>query len=116
ASLKNAQAVVEPLPDFSKAPPVVSIAKVAKHTIDDATWDARSARLSGVFAAYPEILSSGVELQLLEGTTSLMNSEGTAVRYDDGLYWVYGKAEGQASDGMLLHDAVSVQSLELDKF
>jgi len=116
ASLKNAQAVVEPLPDFSKAPPVVSIAKVAKHPIDDATWDARSARLSGVFAAYPEILSSGVELQLLEGTTSLMNSEGTAVRYDDGLYWVYGKAEGQASDGMLLHDAVSVQSLELDKF
>jgi hypothetical protein len=115
ASLKNAQATIEPIPDFSKSPPVISIAKVAKHSIDDAVWDAESARLSGIFAQ-PEILSSGVELQLIEGTTSLMNSEGTAIRYDDGVYWIYAKVEGQASDGMLLHDAVSLQSLDLDKF
>jgi len=117
ASLKNAAAAtVEPLPDFSKSPAVVSIAKVPKHAVDDAAWDARAARLSGVFAGYPDILSSGVEVQLITGITSLMNSEGTAIRYDDGLYWIYGKAEAQAPDGMLLHDAVSVQSLDLDKF
>ncbi len=116
ASLKNAQATLEPLPDFSKSPPVVSIAKVVKQNIDDAAWDARAARLSGVFTSYPEILSSSVELQLIGGTTSVMNSEGTAVRYDDGLYWIYGKVEAQAPDGMLLHDAVSIQTLDLDKF
>jgi len=116
ASLNNAAAAKEPLPDFSKAPPVVSIAKVTKTKLDDAAWTARTSRLSGVFNAYPEIVTSGVDLQLIQGATSLLNSEGTAVRYNDGLYWLYAKAEVQAPDGMLLHDAVSIQSLELDKF
>jgi hypothetical protein len=29
--------------------------------------------------------------------------------------WIYGKAEGQASDGMAVHDAVSFQTLDIDK-
>jgi predicted Zn-dependent protease len=69
-----------------------------------------------VFNSVKEVLSSGVEVQLIQGPTTLMNSEGTAVRYNDDMYWAYAKAEGQAPDGMLLHDAVSLQSLELDKF
>jgi TldD protein len=62
------------------------------------------------------VLSSGMELQLITGPTTLMNSEGTAVRYNDHMFWLYAKAEGQAPDGMLMHDAVSIQSLDLDKF
>ena len=117
ASLNNSAASsAEPLPDFSKVTPVVSLGKVSKPKLDDEAWTARAAHLAAVFNNYKEVLSSGLELQLIQGPTTLMNSEGTAVRYNDDMYWLYAKAEGQAPDGMLMHDAVSIQSLELDKF
>jgi TldD protein len=117
ASLNNSAASsTEPLPDFSKVTPVVSIGKVSRQKVDDEAWTARAARLAAVFNDYKEVLSSGLELQLIQGPTTLMNSEGTAVRYNDDMYWMYAKAEGQAPDGMLLHDAVSIQSIALDKF
>jgi predicted Zn-dependent protease len=116
ASLNNSAASTEPLPDFAKVTPVVSIGKVSRPKVDDDAWTARTARLAAIFNSYKEIWSSGLELQLIQGPTTLMNSEGTAVRYNDDMYWMYAKAEGQAPDGMLLHDAVSIQSLELDKF
>ena len=116
ASMNNSNASAESLPDFSKVAPVVSIGKVVRPKVDDLEWTARTSRLAAVFNGTKEVLSSAVELQLIQGPTTLMNSEGTAVRYNDDMYWVYAKAEGQAPDGMLLHDAVSLQSLELDKF
>jgi len=116
ASMNNSNASAESLPDFSKVAPVVSIGKVVRPKVDDQEWTARTSRLAAVFNGTKEVLSSAVELQLIQGPTTLMNSEGTAVRYNDDMYWVYAKAEGQAPDGMLLHDAVSLQSLELDKF
>jgi predicted Zn-dependent protease len=117
ASLNNSAAsAAEPLPDFSKVAPVVSLGKVSRPKVDDEAWTGRAARLSAVFNNYKDVLSSGFELQLITGPTTLMNSEGTAVRYNDHMYWLYAKAEGQAPDGMLMHDAVSIQSLELDKF
>jgi len=116
ASLNNSAAATEPLPDFSKVTPVVSIGKVSRPKVDDEAWTGRTARLAAVLSSYKEVLSSGVEMQLIQGPTTLMNSEGTAVRYNDDMYWLYAKAEGQGPDGMLLHDAASIQSLELDKF
>ena len=117
ASLNNSAAsTTEPLPDFSKVTPVVSIGKVSRPKVDDDAWTARTARLAAIFNSYKEVLSSGLEMQLIQGPTTLMNSEGTAVRFNDHMYWMYAKAEGQAPDGMYMHDAVSIQSLELDKF
>ncbi|MCU1336196.1 MAG: peptidase modulator of gyrase [Bryobacterales bacterium] len=116
ASLNNSAASAEPVPDFSKVAPVVSIGKVSRPKVEDEAWKTRMAHLAAIFNNYKEVLSSGVELQLIQGPTTLMNSEGTAVRYNDDMYWVYAKAEGQAPDGMLLHDAVSIQSLDMDKF
>jgi TldD protein len=117
ASLNNSAASsAEPLPDFSKITPVVSLGKLSTPKLDDEAWKARGVRLAAVFNNYKEVLSSGLELQLIQGPTTLMNSEGTAVRYNDHMYWLWAKAEGQAPDGMLMHDAVSIQSLELDKF
>ena len=117
ASLNNSAASsADPLPDFSKITPVVSLGKVSRAKVDDAAWTARAAHLNAIFNNYKEVLSSGLELQLIQGPTTLMTSEGTAVRYKDDMYWMYAKAEGQAPDGMLQHDAVSIQSLDLDKF
>ena len=115
ASLKNTSSTTEQIPDFSKADAVVSLPKVAHKKIDDAALTQRIAKLSSVFAAYPETLSSVVELQVIDGVTDLLNSEGTAIRYADRVNWVVARAEGQAPDGMLMRDAVSIQSLDLDK-
>ena len=37
------------------------------------------------------------------------------MRYADRVNWVVARAEGQAADGMLVRDAVSIQSLDVDK-
>ena len=115
ASLKNTANPPDPLPDFSKADPVVSLPKVSHRKIDDAAWTSRVAKLSGVFKNYPEVLTSSVDLEVIDGITDLVNSEGTAVRYSDKVNWLQARADTQAPDGMYLRDAFSVQALDLDK-
>jgi predicted Zn-dependent protease len=115
ASIKNTANPPDPIPDFSKADPVVSLPKVSHRKIDDAAWTARVAKLSGVFKSYPEVLTSSVDLEVIDGITDLVNSEGTAVRYSDKVNWLQARADSQAPDGMFLRDALSVQALDLDK-
>ncbi len=116
ATANNSAAPVDPLPDFSRVEPVVSLPPVSKHKVNDAEWVARANRLSSVFRDYPEALSSAVEMQFIDGITYEMNTEGTALRYQDGMVWVWGKAEGQAGDGMVVHDAASIQTLKPEQF
>jgi TldD protein len=115
AALNSANAPSEKLADFAHADPVKNIAKVTRKKIDEATWQARVVKLSAVFNAYPEVLSSGVEFESIGGATYLMNNEGTALRYADDIAFLYAKAEGQAPDGMLLRDAATFQALDPDK-
>jgi TldD protein len=115
ASLNSAAASTDKLPDFSKADPVVGINKIEHKKVDEAVWTNRIEQLSAIFKAYPEVLSSGVEFESIKGTTYLLNSEGTTLRYADDLHWLYAKAEGQAPGGMLVHDAASIQALEIDQ-
>jgi hypothetical protein len=115
AALNSANAPTEKLADFSRVPPVQSVAKPVRKKIDEGAWTSRVAALSSIFNAYPEVRISGVELQSLDGVTYLMNTEGTAIRYDDSLLFAFGKADGQAPDGMYVHDAVQFLTLDLDK-
>jgi len=115
ATLNSSSAQSERLPDFSKADPVVSLPKVTHKKVDEAGWTKRIAQLSAVFNAYPEVLTSQVELQAIDGITYLVNSEGTAIRYPDRVSWVAARAEGQAPDGMYVRDALSIQSLDIDQ-
>ena len=57
-----------------------------------------------MFNAYPEALSSAVQFEAIEGVTEMMNNEGTALRFPDEVAFVNVKAEGQAPDGMVVHD------------
>jgi hypothetical protein len=116
ASQNSAAAAVDPLPDYSKSPPVVRFSKITPVKADQQALAARAARISGIFSAYPEALTSALEFHHIQDTTYFMNSEGTAVRYQDDLGWVFGKAEGQAPDGMLVHDAASFQTVDLNQF
>jgi hypothetical protein len=116
ASLNNASEQAEKLPDFSKAEPVVNLAKVSHKKMDEAAWTARAGRLSSAFNTYPEILSSQVEFESVDGITYLVNSEGTSLRYADRVHWILARAEAQAPDGMYVRDAVSIPTLDIDKF
>lgn len=115
AALNSAAAQTDKLPDFSRVEPVKSIQKITRHKVDEAAWTARAVKLSSVFGAVPEVIASGVDLQLLDGVTYLLTNEGTALRYDDGLALLFARAEGQAPDGMMVRDAVSFQALEPEK-
>jgi hypothetical protein len=115
ASLNGASAPSEKIADFSKADPVVNLAKVSHAKIDDAAWAARVERLSSVFNSYPDTLSSQVELQAIDGITYFLNSEGTALRYADKVSWLIARAEGQAPDGMYVRDALSAHAFDADK-
>jgi TldD protein len=115
AALNAASAQTDKLPDFSRVEPVKNLQKITRRKIDDAAWTARTVKLSSLFAAVPEVMASGVDLQLLDGVTYLLNNEGSELRYDDSLARLFARAEGQAPDGMMIRDAVSFQSNEIDK-
>ncbi len=115
AALNAAAANTDKLPDFSRVDPVTSLQKITRHKIDDAAWTARTVKLSSLFGSVPDVMASGVDLQILDGVTYLLTNEGTTLRYDDSLGRLYARAEGQAPDGMLVRDAVSFQAIDLDK-
>jgi hypothetical protein len=112
AALNAAAAQSDKLPDFSKVEPSKSLAKVGHRKFDESAWTARAAKLSAVFGTVPEVIASGLDFQNLDGITYLLTSEGTSIRYDDSLTWLFARAEGQTPDGMVVRDAVSYQSLD----
>ncbi len=116
AALSGATASTEKLADFSRVEPVQSIAKVTLNKLDDSAWTSRTVKLSSIFNTYPEVLSSMVQFEAVSGITYLIDSEGTALRYEDSVFLMYAKAQGQTSDGMLLQDAGVFQALELNQF
>jgi len=115
AALNAAAAQTDQQPDFSRVEPVKSLAKITRRKVDDAAWTARAVKLSALFGSFPEVIASGLDLQILDGTTYLLTNEGTSIRYDDSLTRLFGRAEGQAPDGMMVRDAVSFQALDIDK-
>src|SRR5262249_49186228 len=100
---------------FSKADPVRSIGKVTHKKFDDAAWESRTVKLSAVYNAYPEVLSSFVDFQQLEGAAYIMNNESTVIRYADNLTMLTSKAEGQAPEGIMIRDSPSIKESDLDK-
>ena len=115
AALSSANGPTERLANFDHGEPVQSIGKVARRKIDDAVWTSRLVKLSSIFNGYPDIHASGLDFQAIDGTTYLLNTESTAIRYDDSVVSMYVKAESQTADGMSLRDAMTFQALDVDK-
>ena len=113
AALQNVT-VSDPLDDFSKAEPLQKIEEIRHTPVDEEMWRGRVRALSAIFEAYPALLSSSVELQAVETAHYYVNSEGTEVRVPDNVIFLVARAEAQAPDGMLLHDAVVFQSLDFN--
>ena len=79
AAMRNMQQN-EQLNDFAHAEPVKSVRPIKRLVLDEEQWAGRVRTLSAIFAQYPEIKNSGVELEVSEGGLHLVNSEGTEVR------------------------------------
>jgi len=111
AALKNI-AEGEQIDDFTKAEPVKKVEEIRHVGIDEEGWAARVRALSAVFAGYPDVKASGVELSATETAHYFVNSEGTEVRIADRLIYLLARAEAQAPDGMVVRNAAIYQSLD----
>ncbi|MEQ1946291.1 MAG: metallopeptidase TldD-related protein [Bryobacteraceae bacterium] len=116
AALNSVVAPGEKQADYSKSEPIVSLAKLDTPKIDEKSLSARAAKLSGIFASYPEIVASGIEISVNVGPTYYVNTEGTQLRFPDDVVWLTARAESQAADGMLIREGLSVASLDLEHF
>lgn len=112
ASLKNV-ILPEQLPDFSKAPPAVDLLPTAKTPVNEPLWKDRVVKLSAVFSGYPQILLSGVELQVSQSTNYVLNSEGTVLRTPEDIAYLRIVAHALAPDGSEVRDAAVVQAFNV---
>jgi TldD protein len=111
AALRNMQQT-DQLADFAHAEPVKSILPIKGLTLDEDRWTSQVRTLSAIFAGFPAVKNSGVEMYASEGGFYLMNSEGTEVREPGSAMLIRARAAAQAADGMTLRDAASYYSVD----
>ena len=96
----------EQLNDFAHAEPVKSVRPLKHLAMDEEQWAGRVRTLSAIFAQYPEVKNSGVELEVSEGGLHLVNSEGTEVREPESVGVLRARAHGA---GGRRHDACAMR-------
>lgn len=111
AALKNVTQT-ETLPDLWKAPQLQKLLPIKRSALSQDTWTERVRGLSGIFGAYPEVLSSTVNFEASDANFYLTNSEGTSIRTPDALNTIQIRASGQAPDGMTVRDAAVIPVIE----
>jgi hypothetical protein len=104
AALKNITQQ-ETLNDFSKEKPTKVVLPLDRPGFAEQPWIERVKKLSALFAQFPAVLSSEVEIDAGRTNSYYVNSEGSESRFPDDLYTVRIRAASQASDGMLVRDA-----------
>ena len=117
AALSNAAAPTDKQPDYTKAERTQSLTKVARAKFDEAAWTARTVEnaVRRSLTLTPEVLASGVEFHFNQDTTYYLDTDGTELRYRDDVAWVFGRAEGQTADGMVIRDTVTAPAFALAK-
>ncbi len=102
----------EQLDDLAAAPPVHYLRPIPKLTIDEDAWANRVRALSAIFENYPELKTSGVDLDSSAGGAYVVNSEGSEVRYPETVTTLRAAASAQAPDGMSVRDSIAFHSLD----
>jgi predicted Zn-dependent protease len=105
----------EQLNDMAKAEPVRSIRPFKPLAIDEEGWTKRVRALSAVFAKYPEVRGSLVEMETRAGGLVFVNSEGTEVREPEAMIMLRARAAAQAPDGMMMRDEVTFHALDASR-
>jgi hypothetical protein len=115
AALKNMSAG-EPIPDFAHADPVKVRDPLPAETVDQVGWTARVRSLSAIFAEFPQVLRSHVEVDAAKDIRYLINSEGTEVQTSGDSLSVLVNATGQAPDGMHVRSAAGFYARDFQHF
>ena len=100
------------LNDFAHAEPVHQIRQYHPLAIDEEAWASRVRRLSALFARYPGVKNSSIEMESSAGGYTLVNSEGSEVREPENVTYLRARAIAQADDGATLRDAVTFHALD----
>jgi len=100
--------------DFSKETPLISLAEPLRLKVDEAAWEARVARDSGLYRTAASVSNGQRDVRYSAGsftarmtTTWLVNSEGTILRKSESYYVEAFAAGAQAADGMRLDRSYS---------
>ncbi len=104
----------EKINDFAKQPALVKILPVAKPKIDEKKWENVARRLSAVFAAFPKVLDSRVEIQDSNSHFYFANTEGTRVRAPETLSTIRVRAEAFAADGAVIRNHRFFHAFQLE--
>jgi predicted Zn-dependent protease len=95
----------DPVDDFAKAEPVVSIGPVAKLEVDPAKWTKMLESATSVYRNDPQIQSFMASLNFTVFSQYFVNTEGTVTRHGSAHYQITLSASEQAPDGMRLDRA-----------
>lgn len=96
--------VADPLPDLGPAPVGPLVRDPVKPRLESTRWRDVVKRLSAVYRNYPAITYSTVDLDVSQGTTYFVSSEGAMVRAPETVAILRTRAGCQAGDGMPLYD------------
>ncbi len=96
------------IPDFSPAPPTVSVEPLREPDWTLRNWEQEAKSVSAALRAFPQLHSSRVTYHLIYTTSYLLNSEGTKIRANRSLAAVEASMETVSDDGMPLHNYLAV--------
>jgi len=95
----------QPVDDFAKAEPVVSIGPTAKLDVDPAKWTKMLESATSVYRNDTQIQSFMASLNFTVLSQYFVNTEGTVTRHGSAHYQILLSASEQAPDGMRLERA-----------
>ena len=97
----------DPVPDFSKEAPTVSIGERRKLEFDRAKIEGQLRQWSQIFREFPKIQSSSVTFRARLNHRYIVNSEGTRTMQPELLLILQASASAQAADGMVVSNSRS---------
>jgi hypothetical protein len=105
----------QPIDDFAKADPAISIAPTAKLVMDPAKWTKMLESATAVYKNDPQIQSLTASLNFTVLSQYFINTEGTVTRNGSAHYQIVLNASEQASDGMRLDRAPQFTSNRIEE-
>jgi predicted Zn-dependent protease len=112
AALRNITQT-DQLNDFAHAEAVHYIHDFKPLVVDETAWAGRVRSLSAIFAQFPEVKASTVDLEVTEGGHYLENSEGTEIKVPESVTVLKIRAAAQAPDGTTVRDFAFVHALDV---
>lgn len=104
----------ENVPDFSHEQPLQAIEPERPLSIDTGRAEQLARELSAVFKQAPQVMTSAVDLSVVDEYSRYVNSESTEYAHSKPLVTLQVKGETRASDGLPISDTFTIYAKSLD--